>query len=50
MDWTRFCEEIGLTREVFTNIQATILKVGSRDRLKPIKDELPEEVSFMNRA
>ncbi|KAA8550481.1 hypothetical protein F0562_002165 [Nyssa sinensis] len=46
IDWTRFCEEIGLTCELFANIQGATLKVGSRDRLKPIKDELPEEVSY----
>lgn len=42
----RFSEEIGLTQEVFMNIQAAIMKVGSKDKLKPIKDELPEEVSL----
>ncbi|XP_059626346.1 uncharacterized protein LOC132269237 isoform X2 [Cornus florida] len=46
IDWTRFCEEIGLTRELSADIQGAILKVGSRDRLKPIKDELPKEISY----
>lgn len=46
IDWTRFSEEIGLNREVYINIQVAISKVGSKDKLKPIKDELPEEVSY----
>ncbi|KAI3764052.1 hypothetical protein L2E82_14052 [Cichorium intybus] len=31
---------------IAANIQATVLKVGSKDKLKPIKDELPEEVEY----
>ncbi|KAL7247130.1 hypothetical protein ACSBR2_002113 [Camellia fascicularis] len=46
IDWIRFCQEIALTRELFANIQAAILKVGSKDKLKPIKNELPEEISY----
>ncbi|THF95687.1 hypothetical protein TEA_029406 [Camellia sinensis var. sinensis] len=46
IDWIRFCREIALTRELFANIQAAILKVGSKDKLKPIKNELPEEISY----
>lgn len=46
IDWMRFSEEIGLTQEAFINIQLAIMKVGSKDKLKPIKDELPEEVSY----
>ncbi|XP_059626343.1 uncharacterized protein LOC132269235 [Cornus florida] len=46
IDWTRFSEEIGLTHELSTDIEAAILKVGSRDKLKPIKNELPEEISY----
>ncbi|XP_074334088.1 uncharacterized protein LOC141671684 isoform X1 [Apium graveolens] len=46
LDWMRFSEEIGLTQEAFMNIQVAIMKVGSKDKLKPIKDELPEEVSY----
>lgn len=45
MDWTRLCNEIGLTHEMFLDIQTAILKVGSREKLKPIKNELPEDVS-----
>ncbi|XP_063942296.1 uncharacterized protein LOC108228115 isoform X2 [Daucus carota subsp. sativus] len=46
MDWMRFSGEIGLTEDAFINIEAAILKVGSKDKLRPIKDELPEEVSY----
>lgn len=45
-DWTRFCEMIGLTQEIMSEIQGAILKVGSADKLKPIKNELPEDVSL----
>ncbi|KAM6578500.1 hypothetical protein CsatB_030337 [Cannabis sativa] len=46
MDWMRFCQEIGLTHEVLSDIQSAILKVGSKEKLKPIKNELPEDVSY----
>lgn len=45
-DWTRLCEEVELTPEMFTNIRDAVTKVGSTDKLKPIKDELPENVSY----
>ncbi|KAL2470842.1 ATP-dependent DNA helicase Q-like 4A [Abeliophyllum distichum] len=45
IDWTRFCEEIGLTQQIFTNVQHVVLKVG-KEKLKPIKTELPEEVTY----
>ncbi|XP_008782729.2 probable ATP-dependent DNA helicase RecQ isoform X2 [Phoenix dactylifera] len=46
INWTRFCEEIGLTPEIISQIRSAITKIGSRDRLKPIKEELPENVSY----
>ncbi|KAF5205641.1 DNA helicase, ATP-dependent [Thalictrum thalictroides] len=46
INWKRFFEEIGMTQLIFLNIQGAILKVGSRERLKPIKEELPEQVSY----
>lgn len=46
IDWTRLCDEVGLTREMFSDIEAAITKVGSRDKLKPVKIESPEYVSF----
>lgn len=45
MDWKRFFHETGLTREKLLAIQSAIVKVGSKDKLKPIKNELPEDVS-----
>ncbi|XP_042514697.1 probable ATP-dependent DNA helicase RecQ [Macadamia integrifolia] len=47
INWTRFCVEIGLTKLVFLEIQDAISKVGSREKLKPIKNELPEHVSYV---
>jgi ATP-dependent DNA helicase RecQ len=44
MDWSRFCREVGLTPDIATAIRLAISKVGSRDKLKPIKEELPENV------
>lgn len=46
VNWSRFCDEIGLTQEIISEIQGAIAKVGSRERLKPIKEELPDHVSF----
>ncbi|KQJ86192.1 hypothetical protein BRADI_4g03880v3 [Brachypodium distachyon] len=42
MNWNRFCEETGLTHEIASQIRLAIAEVGSRDKLKPIKEELPE--------
>lgn len=44
MDWSRFCREVGLTPEIASGIRLAIAKVGSREKLKPIKDELSENV------
>ncbi|CAN6200298.1 unnamed protein product [Urochloa humidicola] len=46
MDWSRFCREVGLTPEIASGIRLAIAKVGSRDKLKPIKEELPENVTY----
>ncbi|XP_058110814.1 uncharacterized protein LOC131253707 isoform X2 [Magnolia sinica] len=46
VNWARFCEEIDLTAEIITEIQGAVVKVGSREKLKPIKDELPEHVTY----
>ncbi|XP_057250204.1 uncharacterized protein LOC104891323 isoform X2 [Beta vulgaris subsp. vulgaris] len=45
-DWPRFCAEIELTSEMFTSILEAVTKVGSTEKLKPIKDELPENISY----
>ncbi|KAJ1422981.1 Winged helix-like DNA-binding domain superfamily [Sesbania bispinosa] len=47
-DWTRLCEMIGLTQGIISEIQVAISKVGSADKLKPIKNELPEEISYQH--
>ncbi|XP_057789662.1 uncharacterized protein LOC131006526 isoform X2 [Salvia miltiorrhiza] len=44
IDWARLCLEVGLTQEIFNNIQEAVSKVGTN--LKPIKNELPEEVTY----
>lgn len=49
IDWTRMFREIGLTDDILIQIEGAISKVGSKDKLKPIKDELPEEVSLCNK-
>ncbi|GLT80696.1 hypothetical protein SLA2020_521210 [Shorea laevis] len=46
IDWTRLCDEIGFTVEIFSAIQNAIVKVGSIEKLTPIKNELPEEISY----
>lgn len=46
IDWVRLCNEVGLTQTVSSHIQRAISKVGSREKLKPIKDELPEDISY----
>ncbi|EEC82697.1 hypothetical protein OsI_27361 [Oryza sativa Indica Group] len=46
MDWSRFCEEVGLTHEIASQIRLAITKLGSHEKLKPIKDELPENVTY----
>lgn len=47
LNWTRFCEETGLTLEIASQIRLAIAKVGSRDKLRPIKDEVPENVILL---
>jgi ATP-dependent DNA helicase RecQ len=42
MDWGRFCMEVGLT----PRIPLAIVKVGSGDKLKPIKEELSDNLIF----
>ncbi|KAG4989537.1 hypothetical protein JHK82_031863 [Glycine max] len=47
-DWARFSEMIGLTQEIISEIQGAISKVGSTDKLKPIKNELPKEITYQH--
>ncbi|RWW25118.1 hypothetical protein GW17_00010570 [Ensete ventricosum] len=44
LNWSRFCKETGLTLEIVSQIRCAITSVGSRCKLKPIKEELPESV------
>ncbi|KAL7152126.1 hypothetical protein ABFS83_04G076400 [Erythranthe nasuta] len=46
LDWDRLCLELGLTQDIFDHIQNAVSKVG-KEKLKPIKNELPEEVSYI---
>ncbi|KAG0477517.1 hypothetical protein HPP92_014358 [Vanilla planifolia] len=46
LDWARFCLDTGLTLQIISLIRAAISKIGSRERLKPIKEELPEMVTY----
>ncbi|XVF37342.1 hypothetical protein REPUB_Repub19eG0137700 [Reevesia pubescens] len=46
IDWTRLCNEIELTHQMFSDICDAVSKIGSREKLKPIKDKLPEEISY----
>ncbi|XP_058787865.1 uncharacterized protein LOC131662172 [Vicia villosa] len=46
IDWTRFCEAIGLKQDFISAIRGAIAKVGSADKMKPIKNELPEEITY----
>ncbi|KAG6506528.1 hypothetical protein ZIOFF_031852 [Zingiber officinale] len=48
LNWPRFCKETGLTLEIVSQIRRAIKKIGARDRLKPIKEELPESVTYDN--
>ncbi|RAL42287.1 hypothetical protein DM860_012070 [Cuscuta australis] len=45
VSWSRIFDEIVLTREIFSMIAAAVSKVG-KEKMKPIKTELPEEVSY----
>ncbi|KAH9308956.1 hypothetical protein KI387_036867, partial [Taxus chinensis] len=46
VNWTRFCKETGLTHKIAKEIRVGIDKAGSKERLKPIKEQLPEFVSY----
>ncbi|CAL9178683.1 unnamed protein product [Musa hybrid cultivar] len=48
LNWSRFCKETELTLEIVSQIHCAITSVGSRCKLKPIKEELPESVSYDN--
>ncbi|EFJ31593.1 hypothetical protein SELMODRAFT_408296 [Selaginella moellendorffii] len=45
-DWSRFFDETGMTTCIREQIRAAIGKVGSREKMKPLKENLPETVSY----
>ncbi|KAG9443392.1 hypothetical protein H6P81_014732 [Aristolochia fimbriata] len=48
ISWSRFFKETDCQFEILLEIQSAVAKVGSTERLKPIKEELPEHVSYMH--
>lgn len=46
VNWVRFCKEAGFTYNIAKEIQVGISKAGSRDKLKPIKEQVPEFVTY----
>lgn len=47
VNWVRFCKEAGLTYKIAKEIQVGISKAGSKEKLKPIKEQVPESVSYI---
>eukprot|EP00250_Pteridium_aquilinum_P034051 c6940_g1_i1 orf=115-2973(+) len=48
LDWERFCTETGFSKEIVTEVQAGVERAGARDKLKPIKEQVPEHVSYLH--
>lgn len=46
VNWVRFCKETGLTDKIAKEIQVGISKAGSKEKLKLIKEQVPEFVSY----
>lgn len=46
LDWDRFREEAGFTQEMVEPIRTAIGKVGSTELLKPVKEKLPESITY----
>lgn len=47
VDWDRLCVDAQFDESRAEEVRIAVLKVGSRDKLKPIKDQLPETVSLL---
>ncbi|KAI5082682.1 hypothetical protein GOP47_0002425 [Adiantum capillus-veneris] len=47
LNWQRFSKETGFDK-VVKEVQAGVERVGSKDRLKPIKEQVPEHVSYLH--
>ena len=45
LDWERFCSETGFD-EVVNEVQSGVEMAGCRDKLKQIKEQVPEHVSY----
>jgi ATP-dependent DNA helicase RecQ len=48
VNWVRFCKETGLTDKIAKEIQVGISKAGSKEKLKLIKEQVPEFVSSLS--
>lgn len=48
MDWDRFCRDVGFTRKAAIEVRAAVEKAGSKEFLKPIKEQAPEYVCIRN--
>ncbi|KAL3696410.1 hypothetical protein R1sor_010486 [Riccia sorocarpa] len=46
INWGRFCSETKFTKAKSDEIREAIEKVGSSEALKPIKEQLPESISY----
>ncbi|MCO5604622.1 hypothetical protein L7F22_058791 [Adiantum nelumboides] len=47
LNWQRFSKETGFDK-VFKEVRAGVERAGNRDRLKPIKEQVPEHVSYLH--
>lgn len=48
VDWDRFCHDVGFTRKAAIEVRAAVEKAGSKELLRPIKDQAPEHVCIKN--
>ncbi|XP_059065394.1 uncharacterized protein LOC131036323 isoform X2 [Cryptomeria japonica] len=46
INWMRFFKETGFTHKIAKEIRVGIDKAGSKEKLKPIKEQIPEFVSY----
>lgn len=46
VDWGRFCDEVGFTRETALAVRAAVERAGSTELLKPIKEQAPEHITY----
>lgn len=48
LDWKRFSNECGFSKVTAKEVQVGIERAGSKDKLKPIKEQVPDHVSYMH--